>query len=107
MYRRFSFPVLKTSHFITTKAVTVSRRQFLKFYEFIWIFNQFGQISGYFQYQVSGWISEKSNPVSYRILDLKKAGLSSQPDIRCTPCQFFKFIYLVDLVDIQCILSQL
>jgi hypothetical protein len=33
-----------------------------------------GRISGYFQYSVSGQISGKSNPVSGRMPDIKKAG---------------------------------
>jgi hypothetical protein len=44
---------------------------------------QFGRISGYFQYPVSG----KANPVSGRIPDIKKAEFSGQPDIRCIPSQ--------------------
>jgi hypothetical protein len=59
MYRKFSFAllVLKTA-FFTIKAVMISRREFWKFYELIWLSIKFGQKYGYFQYHpVSGRMS--------------------------------------------------
>jgi hypothetical protein len=60
------------------KAVMDARRHFLIFCELIWLSLQFGRISGYFQYPVSGRISGKSrNPhggfsfSSQRTLQLK------------------------------------
>jgi hypothetical protein len=45
MYWSISFPVLKQSIFYF-KAVTVSRINFWKFYELMWLSIQFGRISG-------------------------------------------------------------
>jgi hypothetical protein len=68
---------VKRKHFLT-KAVTVSKRQIWKVYEFIelmWLSLQFGRISGY-QYPISG----KSNPASGRIM-------------RCIPRQQCAFLF--------------
>jgi hypothetical protein len=73
MYRikGFLFKYLPHSIFYIN-AITVSR----KFYELILVSIQFGRISGYFQYPVTGQISGNSNPVSGRIKDIKKSRLS-------------------------------
>jgi hypothetical protein len=80
-FKGFHFRYLKHSIFYST-AVTVSRRLFWKFYELIWLSLQFSRIShrmsGYFQFPIFGQISVKTNPVSGRIPDFKKAGLSGR-----------------------------
>jgi hypothetical protein len=48
----FLFPYLKHKIF-SIKAVTVSKRHFWEYYELVWIFFQFGRISGYFEYPAS------------------------------------------------------
>jgi hypothetical protein len=68
--------------FCYVNAATCSRRHFLKkFYELIWLSLQFGRISGYFQYPVSGRISGKVNLVSGRIAKRPNysAGYPEQP----------------------------
>jgi hypothetical protein len=40
------------------------------------MFLQFGRISGYFKYLVSGRISCKSNPVSGRVPDIEKGRIA-------------------------------
>jgi hypothetical protein len=47
----------------------------MKSHELIWLSFQFGRVSGYFQYKVSGRISGKSHLVFGRIPVIKKAGL--------------------------------
>jgi hypothetical protein len=79
------FKVYWKLSFFTSKSypVMVSGRHFWKLYELIWLSLQFGRISDSFQYPVSGRISGKSNPLSGRIPDIKKDGLSGLLDIRC------------------------
>jgi hypothetical protein len=75
---RLSFPVLTVPvyrlAFIYISVVTVSRRNFWRFYEFIW---PGISIFGYFQYQLSGRISGKANPVFGRTPDCIKGYLIS------------------------------
>jgi hypothetical protein len=71
----FLFPYLKhTGSIYLHQRSNGFKKTFLRFYDLIpvWLSIKIGRISGYFQYRLSGRRSEKANPVSGRIRDIRK-----------------------------------
>jgi hypothetical protein len=59
--------------------VMISRKHFWKFYEFVWLSLQFGQISGRISDYFGTGIRRDTGTI------YKKKGRVNQPDIRCIP----------------------